>query len=291
MKILRLIRYLSVLPLLLLTLAFSPRAADTDTARLVSQNAFVLDDALVMGQGITTDGTYYYTAGSIAALKLTSLAKYTFNGMEFVKSNFGALPGELLARGYRHIGGISFFNGSIYAAVEGKADGRDIAAVARFSPETLELEGDIFELPYEGYEDGVPWLAVDGQTGLLYASRWSHADTVFVYDTADGMALVKEIPVANGDLDRIQGGEFYNGTLYLSRDNQEGDGKEILCFDPASGEVTLFAKRAVGNTEKTEAEGLTVYPAPDGSFLHVLDYNKTVGVFVRHYAVPYAPAE
>ena len=30
--------------------------------------------------------------------------------------------------------------------------------------------------------------------------------------------------------------------------------------------------------------------APDGSFLHVLDYNKTVGVFVRHYAVPDAPA-
>ena len=32
-----------------------------------------------------------------------------------------------------------------------------------------------------------------------------------------------------------------------------------------------------------EAEGVTVYPMADGTFIHVLDYDKTVGVYLRHY--------
>ncbi|MBR5423933.1 MAG: hypothetical protein IK108_07980 [Clostridia bacterium] len=283
MKLLRMVRYVILLPLLLLTLAFTPKTADTATAVLTGRNVFVLDDALVMGQGITADGEYYYTSGSIAALKLTALAKFTFDGMAFVQSSVGALPRSLLDRGFEHIGGISVYNGLIYAAIEGKADGRDIAAVAAFSCDTLELAGEVYDLPYEQYEDGIPWLAVDGETGLLYASKWSHAPEVYVYDISAGMALVRVIPVANGELDRIQGGEFYDGTLYLSRDNKEGETKQVLAFDPADGEISVYAERYVGDAQRIEAEGLTVYPAPDGSFLHVLDYNTRVGVFVHHY--------
>ena len=32
-----------------------------------------------------------------------------------------------------------------------------------------------------------------------------------------------------------------------------------------------------------EAEGVTVYPMEDGSLIHVLDYDKTIGVYIRHY--------
>ncbi len=284
MKIFRAIRYLIVLPVLLLTLVFTPKAGDTPTAPLVGQDTFVLADALTMGQGITTDGEFYYTSGSIAKLRLTSLAKYTFNGMRFVSQKIGALPQSLLERGFRHIGGISAYNGLIYAAVEGKADGHDIAAVVTFDCATLECTGNVYDLPSAQYDDGVPWLAVDRDTGLLYASRWRHADTVYVYDTANGMAQVRAIPVLNGELDRIQGGEFYNGTLYLSHDTHEGDTKQILTFSPADGSIKLYAERNVGDMEHCEAEGLTVWPSPDGSVFHVLDYNKRIGVFVRHYA-------
>jgi hypothetical protein len=34
-----------------------------------------------------------------------------------------------------------------------------------------------------------------------------------------------------------------------------------------------------------EAEDITVYPMADGTLIHVLDYNKTIGVYLRHYAV------
>ena len=61
---------------ILITVNTSPVASDTADAQLLSSETFVLNEALVMGQGISNDGEYYYTSGSIAAIYLTSLAKY-----------------------------------------------------------------------------------------------------------------------------------------------------------------------------------------------------------------------
>ena len=93
------LRYVLMLPLLLLTLLFTPRAVSTDSACLVGQDVFVFDQAFVMGQGITTDGEYYYTSGSITALNLTALAKYTFNDPAPVLRRIDpALYGEFMGR-------------------------------------------------------------------------------------------------------------------------------------------------------------------------------------------------
>ena len=67
-----------------------------------------------MGQGITTDGEYYYTSGSIAALDLTALAKFTFDDMELVDTHINPLPDKCTDRKDDHIGGISYYNGKIY---------------------------------------------------------------------------------------------------------------------------------------------------------------------------------
>ena len=75
MSIILRIRSFIMLPLLLLTIITTPAAVSTDTAELVATNTFVFDQALVMGQGITNDGEYYYTSGSIAAVNITSLGK------------------------------------------------------------------------------------------------------------------------------------------------------------------------------------------------------------------------
>ena len=40
------------LPLLLITLLTTPAASSTESAQLVSENAFVFEKALLMGQGI-----------------------------------------------------------------------------------------------------------------------------------------------------------------------------------------------------------------------------------------------
>lgn len=272
------------LPILFLTLLTTPVAKDTATADLVATHTLVLDKALLTGQGITTDGEYYYTSGSITALNLTSLVKYTFEDMMMVDSNVNPLPKKCTDRGNNHIGGISYYDGKIYAPVEGGDE--CYACIVVFDCETLEPTGEIYDLPNEIYTDGVPWCAVDPETGYLYASRWTDIETIYVYDTADEMKLVREIDL-NGmeKIHRIQGGEFFKGKLYLSEDiENNGTIKNILCVNPATGKVTLAAERDVGG-DNIEAEGLTFGMNEDGAVMHVLDYNKLVGISVRHYKV------
>ncbi len=286
MDILLKLRYFLVLPLLILTLITSPAAGNTDTAELISTDTFVFDQALMMGQGITTDGEYYYTSGAIAGVGLTVLAKFTVEDMELVCSKLNPLPDVCEDRKNDHIGGISYYNGNIYASVEGPDEGYPCIVV--FSAETLECTGEVYDLPVEIYDDGVPWCAVDKETGYLYASKWSDAETVYCYDVNNGMALVREIPLTGlGVIDRIQGGEFYNGSLYLSNDvKDKGKIKNILKLDVETGEVSLAAERNVGG-EDYEAEGMTFLETEDGAVMHVLDYNKLIGVFVRHYKVDF----
>ena len=285
MFIIRKIWSVITLPILLITLLTSPVASSTETVELVSKDTFVLEKALIMGQGIATDGEYYYTSGSIAALNLTALAKFTFDDMELVDSHVNPLPDKCTDRDDDHIGGISCYNGKIYASVEDSEDYVSPCIVV-FDCETLECTGEVYDLPAEIYDDGVPWCAVDGETGYLYASKWNDINTIYVYDINNSMALVKEIPLSQ-TIHRIQGGEFYNGKLYLSNDIEDnGNFKNILGVDVATGTVEIAALRDVGG-DNIEAEGLTFFPAEDGSVMHVLDYNKVIGVFVHHYKVDF----
>lgn len=283
MYIIRKIWSVITLPILLLTILTTPNASSTDTAELISKDTFVLEKALIMGQGITTDGEYFYTSGAIAALDLTALAKFTFEDMELIDTHINPLPKECTDNKDDHIGGISYYNKKIYASVE-DSDEYLSPCIVVFDCETLEATGEVYPLPADIFDDGVPWCAVDPETGYLYASKWSNAKSVYVYDTADSMKFVREIKLTGlGEIDRIQGGEFYNGKLYLSNDcHDNGNLKNILSLDINTGEVTLAATRDVGG-ENIEAEGLTFWYSDDGSVMHVLDYNKIIGVNVHHY--------
>ncbi len=287
MLIIRKIWSLLTLPLLIVTLLTSPAAQSTESAELISKDTFVFDRALLMGQGITTDGEFYYTSGSIAALDLTCLAKFTFEDMELVDRHINPLPKQCSERGDDHIGGISCYNGKIYASVE-DSDEYIYPCIVVFDCETLEATGEFYELPKDIFDDGVPWCAVDRDIGYLYASKWSNAESIYVYDVNNSMSFVKEIKLTGlGKIDRIQGGEFFGGKLYLSNDTKNnGNVKNILCVDTLTGEVSVAAMRDVGG-ENIEAEGLTFWRSEDCSNMHVLDYNKAIGVFVHHYKVDF----
>ena len=284
MFIIRKIWYVMTLPLLLLTLLTSPVAKSTPEAELVSKNVFVFEKALLMGQGITTDGEYYYTSGSITAFDMQALAKFTFDDMELVKSNISPLPAVCKDRGNNHIGGISYYDGKIYASVEGGDE--CYACIVVFDCETLKPTGEVYDLPNELYDDGIPWLAVDRETGLLYASKWTDIEYIRVYDVNNGMKNVDNIQLSEA-IHRIQGGEFYNGTLYLSNDIHDYETyKRILSVDVSTGEVAVAAIRDVGG-DNVEAEGLTFWEDENGAVMHVLDYNKIIGIFVHHYKVDF----
>lgn len=275
------------LPLLLITMLTTPQGRDTETADLISSHTFVFENALLMGQGITTDGEYYYTSGSITALNLTALAKFTVEDMKKVDSNVNPLPEKCTDRGNNHIGGISWYNGKIYASVEGGDE--CYACIVVFDCETLEPTGEVYDLPNELYDDGVPWCAVDTQTGYLYASKWTDIETIRVYDINNSMKSVRDIDLKGIEkIHRIQGGEFYEGKLYLSEDiENNGTLKNILEVNVSTGSVRVAAQRDVGG-DNIEAEGLTFCKSENGAVMHVLDYNKVIGITVRHYKVDFS---
>ncbi len=248
---------------------------------LVKEEKLVFTDAMYSGQGITTDGEYFYTSGSLTAFGLAGLMKWDAETMECVAKNTDAIPADYKEfYGCDHIGGISYYDGKIYAAVEDEAE--EFPLVMTYDCETLELI-DIFVIEPDNLPDGIPWCAVDAEKGYLYCSPFSDVEYILAFDL-ETMEFSHFINLSKM-VTRIQGGEVYNGLLYLSYDAENSNTDQILTVDIETGEVEKLCSRTVPGLAGNEAEGVTVYPMADGSLIHVLDYDKTVGVYLRHYEV------
>ncbi len=256
-------------------------AANTPEVELVKEDKLVLNDAMFAGQGITTDGKYYYTSGSITALGIAGLAIWDAETMERVRVNRDAIPSEYRDK-YEsdHIGGISYYDGKIYAAVENAPE--DYPLIITYDCRSLKPI-DTYVLPAEMLPDGVPWCAVDGENGYLYCSPFHNIKEILAFDL-DTMEYSHSIKLSE-QITRIQGCEVYNGKLYASYDASNSNDDCILTVDVKTGKVETLCERSLPSAAGNEAEGLTVFPMADGSLIHVLDYDKTVGVYVRHYKI------
>lgn len=226
-------------------------------AELLSEHTFMLEEALVRGQGVTNDGEYFYFSGNFF------LNKTEIKSMKTVAQNSFAIPLPLLMKGCNHIGGIGYADGKIYAAIE---DGSDYLHpfIAIFDAETLRFTGEYYELPQELHTKGVPWCIVDADRGYLYTAEWSNATQLNVFDLKD-MTFVKNVPVSM-TLDRIQGGDIYEGKLYLSNDSNS---KRVYETDPVSGETKILFERNID--PECEAESMTVLATADGPVFYVMD--------------------
>lgn len=256
-------------------------ATSSSNVELIREDKLVFDQAVIAGQGITTDGEYYYTSGSLTGLGLAGLAKWDAETMELIVKNTDPIPEYYKdLYGSDHVGGISYYDGKIYAAVENKAE--DFPLIVTYDAETLE-ELEIFKLPKENLPDGIPWCAVDADNGYLYCSPFNETDYILAFhlDTMEFSHIIG----LNKTIYRIQGGEVYEGVLYLSYDVANSNNDKVLTVDIGTGEVNSLCTRSLPSAAGNEAEGLTVFPMEDGSLIHVLDYDKTVGVYVRHYKV------
>lgn len=260
---------------------FMDAGAPSSTAEveLVKETKLVFTDAMYAGQGITTDGEYYYTSGALTALGIAGLAKWDAETMELVASNDDAIPAH-----YKeiyesdHIGGISYYDGKIYASVENEPE--DFPLIITYDAETLELV-EIYKIPNTNLPDGIPWCAVDAASGYLYCSPFSDVKEILVFDL-ETMEYSHSITLSK-QITRIQGGEVYDGILYLSYDVENNNTDRVLTVNTSTGAVHELCRRTLPSKAGNEAEGLTVFPMADGTFLHILDYDKTVGVYVRHY--------
>lgn len=223
-----------------------------DGAEIISKNTYVLFDYSVSSQGVTNDGEYFYFSGN------EHIGKADIETGEVFRVNVDAIPEELQEKGCNHIGGLSYHNGYVYAAVE---DGPDYlnSFIALYDAETLEFTGKYYSLPHELHVEGVPWCAVDAQRNYLYTAEWSNATVLNVFSLED-MSLVKTVTLSE-PIDRIQGAEMFSGKLYMSCD-EENDMKRIFTLDVETGKVEECFKRNVGRA--FEAEGITVYADENG---------------------------
>lgn len=221
-------------------------------AEVIAKETYVLYDYQVSSQGVTNDGEYFYFSGN------KNLGKADMETGEIFRITINAIPEELQEKGCNHIGGLSYYNGYVYAAIE---DGPDYlnSFIALYDAETLKFTGTYYELPHELHLEGVPWCAIDVERNYLYTAEWTKAKVLNVF-SLDDMSLVKTVPLSE-PIDRIQGAEMFDGKLYMSCD-EENDLKRILSLDVETGKVEYVFTRNVGKV--FEAEGMTVYADENG---------------------------
>ena len=226
-----------------------------DGAEITAKNTYVLYDYQMSSQGVTNDGEYFYFSGT------KNLGKADMESGEIFLVNTDPIPEELKEKGCNHIGGLSYYNGYIYAAVE---DGPDYlnSFIVLYDSETLEFTGTYYALPHDLHLEGVPWCAVDVERNYLYTAEWTNATVLNVF-SLDDMSLVKTVPLSE-PIDRIQGAEIFDGKLYMSCD-EENDMKRVFTLDVETGKVEVCFTRNIG--KGFEAEGLTVFTDESGELV------------------------
>ena len=266
-----------------LTVLADPAAGSTESASLVNEEVRALVDASFMSKGLTNDGKYYYTSGTASFAKYTALAKYEIGTMKRETYRVFPLTWDMIREGYDNIGGISYYDGKLYAAME-SGNENALPRIAVFDADSLAYETS-YELPQSWFPQGIKWAAVDPASGILYTCAWPSAESIHAFRIADAMTHLGEINVTGAALDRICGGEVYDGVLYLSQDVEYGRINNVLRVDLEAGEAEVAFTRDSGRSDNIAGD-LTVHDKrDDGSLFHVSDYNGLIGVYLRSYAV------
>jgi len=229
--------------------------------------SFVLFDAVVRAQGVTTDGEHLYFGWNFGVTKTDLTGKNAIR--------ISLLPPALLRKGVDHIGGISYYDGKIYCAMEdsGTFENLYIGVYDAKSLKFIEFRA----VPPENHEYGIPWVAADPTTGLLYSARRDHFTELNIYD-AQSLELVDTLAL-DAPLPKIQGGEVHEGILYVA-DAREG--QSVFAINLATGQVQKLLTRFVPGGK---GQGMTILPMENGSFFHVLDEDTPrLSIHLRSYA-------
>lgn len=227
--------------------------------------------AYFRSQGITSDGENLYFSSK------TTLIKTESDAGTLINANLSAIPAELKDNcGIKHIGGLSFYNGKIYAGME---DSKvwDYPIIGVFDSETLELE-KYYIMDPELITRGMPWVTVDPETGYLYCMDHSKKPTkILVYDVNNEMAFVEEVDLSE-TVPSIQGAEFSDGVMYAATND---DTQAIYKIDVHSGKVEKYLDR---NLTGGEGEGMTFMTVDGKKVLVAMDMGVIfVNTFVRQY--------
>lgn len=167
-----------------------------------------------------------------------------------------AIPADLAAAGYDHVGDVDVDAGILWAPIEKDDKAVGTQVIARYDPTTLAYVGGQ-EVPQHHAS------FVAAADGIVYSADLFDDDAITRYRW-DGATLQPLAPLAmSTTVKRIQGGDVAEGALWLSTDDETNG---LYRVDLATGEVQAIG--SVGHVAG-EGEGIDATPQPSG-LLHVL---------------------
>ncbi len=233
-------------------------------------------ETLERSQGVTTDGNSWIFSGKSALVKISIetndvLAKNTdpFAGLE--------------EYGVDHVGGVSYYNGYVYAALEDSKVWNS-PIVALYDSETLEFSGKFVLLDTDIMFRGCPWVCCDSQRGLFYVANSRNTTELYAYDI-DTFEYAKTIPLEY-EMTAIQGCEMYQGIMYAATND---DTRAVYQVNVKNGKITKYFDRIMYqplliDNFGGEGEGITVLEMEDGTVFHALDLGVIfIDANLRHY--------
>jgi hypothetical protein len=220
----------------------------TYTARVVKETVV----QPVFRQGLARNGDHGWMFSIEGGLFLTD------DAYRITRAARAAIPADWQKRGFNHIGDIDVVGDVIYAPLEQPNYKLGRQAVLLYDARTLAFTGAV-----EIAQNENSFITVDPASGIAYSMMNFGGNALTRYDTRRGWKALPPLRMSTF-VDRVQGGDVYNGAVWLSTDDATNG---VYRVDLATGEVTKL-----GSTGRVdgEGEGIDATPTPTGD-LHVLN--------------------
>lgn len=233
-------------------------------------------ETLSRSQGVTTDGESWIFSGN------KQLTKVALDGETVITANKKALS-AFEQYGSDHIGGVSYYDGKIYASVE-DGDTFSYPIVAVYDAQTLEFTGKYTVISTDVLFRGCPWVCCDAERGVFYVGNSRDCTELYAFDL-ESMEYVCTIPLAS-EIFKIQGAEIYDGFMIAGTNDAT---RAVYKVNMETGEYTKMFDRIMYEPKLIdnfggEGEGITVLPMEDGTLFHALDIGALfIDSNLRHY--------
>lgn len=239
--------------------------------KLTNDFSYDLSDGVCFGQGITTDGRYFYGFGALKFADFNCVVKIDAKTGKIVNLNEMCIPHDLMLKGYSHLGDGCCYKGKLYVACEDF--GFRNPAIFVYDADTLQfVEYRVIPAECKG-DRHVPWCTI--KDDILYFTQFDNVNEIRMLDMNDGFRYIGSVRI-DMKLFKVQGGDFYNGKLYLATDDGDKE-KPAYEINIETGECRRCFLRGTGNLN-TEAEGMTVCKFENGSLFHLIDVGTSVHI-------------
>ena len=230
----------------------------SDVWEIVGTHRFDIPDSFERNQGLATDGQSFWYSSSHDLMKAPSVYANA------TTSVFQAIPANLRKIGCNHIGDIDYAGGRLYVSVEDEHKFR-VPVVVTYDAETLKPVAE-HRLSAEPLRDGLPWVAVDAESGRAFSSQFTAAQ-INSYDLST-MAALPPILLSR-KIAKIQGAKVLHGIMYLTSDDSAD--RAVYTVNLANGSVHKIIQLSANTVE---LEGLALLENSDGLHLYVLSLSK-----------------